>query len=151
MEMNEGRGTCQVCIPKKSAIGWKSTIWWVQEVSEALGFISKRAHQRHFHGEMGEEDELGAIPLFIESGYLVRLKLPSAEVRDGIDDDPGDSTTKVDDLEDVKRRKGKRGGERTSCKTKLMTPVARMSLANQEYQATQPSSRGESEVKSTVP
>jgi hypothetical protein len=47
---------------------------------------------------MGEEDELGAIPLVLRGGYLGGLKLPFAEVRDGVDDDPGDGTTKVDDL-----------------------------------------------------
>jgi hypothetical protein len=47
---------------------------------------------------MGKEHALCALPLILSRRELVRLKLPSAEVRNGVDDDPRDTTSKVHNL-----------------------------------------------------
>jgi hypothetical protein len=53
---------------------------------------------RGLNGEVREQDLLGALPLLPWRRDFVRLELPLAEVRDGIDDDPRDAAAKVDKL-----------------------------------------------------
>lgn len=56
------------------------------------------AYLREFNGEMGEQDSLGALPHLGVCRLFLGLKLPLTEVRDSVDDHPGDAAAKVDDL-----------------------------------------------------
>jgi len=47
---------------------------------------------------MREKDLLRTSPLLSSSRYLVGLKLPLAEIRNRVDDDPWDAASKVHDL-----------------------------------------------------
>jgi hypothetical protein len=66
--------------------------------ADRLGDGVEEPDGRGLDGEVGEEDLFGALPLLLRSRDFTRLELPPPEVRDGVDDDPGDATTKVDDL-----------------------------------------------------
>lgn len=49
-----------------------------------------------FDGEVGEEDELRAVPLFGCGGDFLPLNLVLVEIGDAVDDDPGDAASEVD-------------------------------------------------------
>ena len=51
---------------------------------------------------MGEQDKLGAFPLFSDGGNFARLQLPLAEVWDGVDYDPWDAAAEVHNLQSKK-------------------------------------------------
>jgi hypothetical protein len=57
-----------------------------------------RTHQRSLDGKVREQDLFRALPLLRRRRNLVRLELPFTEVRDGVDDDPGDAAAEVDSL-----------------------------------------------------
>jgi hypothetical protein len=59
-----------------------------------------RANHGHFHGEMREQYELGAMPLVLGRWDFCRLEFPLPEVWDGVDDDPWYAPTKVHQLEE---------------------------------------------------
>ena len=52
-------------------------------------------------GEVTEQNLSGAFPLLSRSRDFVWLQLPLAEVRNSVDDDPWDATTKVYNLDDI--------------------------------------------------
>ena len=54
-------------------------------------------------GEVTEQNLSGAFPLLSRSRDFVWLQLPLAEVRNSVDDDPWDATTKVYNLDDIPR------------------------------------------------
>ena len=56
------------------------------------------AHLRQFDGEMTEQDSLGTLPHLSVGGDLGRLKLVLAEHGHLVDDDPWNTSAKVDDL-----------------------------------------------------
>jgi hypothetical protein len=47
---------------------------------------------------MGEEDCLCALPLFLRRGHFLGLQLPLVKEWNGVDDNPRDATSKIDDL-----------------------------------------------------
>jgi len=51
-----------------------------------------------FDGEVDEEDKFRAIPLVFIRRNLVRLEFPLSEVRDVVYNNPGDASSKVNDL-----------------------------------------------------
>ena len=71
--------------------------------------ITKRAYSRSLDSEVREENESSAFPLLCWRWDLVRLKFPLAEVRDSVDNNPGDGTSKVDKLYRNRRRNAVRG------------------------------------------
>jgi len=56
-----------------------------------------------------KKDALCALPLILCGRDFVWLKLPPTKVRDGINYNPGDATSKIDKL--VKEETGKAGGD----------------------------------------
>jgi hypothetical protein len=56
------------------------------------------AYQGQFNREMGVQNELGTLPLLLGRRDLIRLELPFAKIRHGINNNPGNASTKVDDL-----------------------------------------------------
>lgn len=56
------------------------------------------AHLRQFDGKVTEQDSLGALPHLSVGGDLGRLELVLAEHGHLVDDDPGNTSTEVDDL-----------------------------------------------------
>ncbi len=93
-------------------------------------------NRRQFNSEMRKQDHLGAFPLVQSSRNLIGLELPLAEIGYRIDDYPGYTTAKIDDLDAagqsllVKQRK-----RSTSCNKKLINPVAMIGFPIQTYQA----------------
>ena len=59
----------------------------------------KYAHGGSFNRKVGEQDELGAFPLFSDGGNFGRLQLPLSEIRDGVDDHPWDAAAEVHNLQ----------------------------------------------------
>lgn len=55
-------------------------------------------HLRQFDGEMTEQDSLGTLPHLSVGGDFGRLKLVLAEHGHLVDDDPWNTSAKVDDL-----------------------------------------------------
>jgi len=56
------------------------------------------AYKGKFDREMRIQHELGTLPLLFWSRELVYLKLPLAKIWHGVNDNPGNATTKVYDL-----------------------------------------------------
>ncbi len=68
-----------------------------------VGISSHQGNRRftnrwQFDGEMRKQDHLGAFPLVQSSRNLIGLKLPLAEIGYRIDDNPGYTTAKIDNL-----------------------------------------------------
>lgn len=63
-----------------------------------LGHGVEEPDLRQLDGEMREQHQLGAGPLFLPGGNLGRLNLILVEIRDLVDDDPGQTAAKVDGL-----------------------------------------------------
>jgi hypothetical protein len=59
---------------------------------------SNAAYEGEFYSEVGIQNELGTRPLFFRRWHLIRLKLPLAKVWHGVNNNPGNATTKVDNL-----------------------------------------------------
>jgi len=58
---------------------------------------------------MGKKHTLCALPLILSSRNLVWLELPPTKIRNGVDDDPRDTTSKVDNL--MEEETSKAGGD----------------------------------------
>lgn len=58
----------------------------------------RRAYSGPLNGEMGKEDPLGTLPLFLSCRHLGGLQFPLAEVWDGINYNPRYAPTEVDGL-----------------------------------------------------
>jgi hypothetical protein len=56
------------------------------------------AYQGELYSEVGKEHALCALPLILGRWNLVWLKLPPTKVRDGINNDPGNTTSEIDNL-----------------------------------------------------
>lgn len=63
----------------------------------------KQVDERELAGEVGEENDLGAVPDLSVGDCLVGLDLPLSEVWHSVDDEPRSCSTKVDDLMQHKR------------------------------------------------
>ena len=61
----------------------------------------EKIDEREFAGEVGDQDVFGAGPKLLVRYVLVLLQLPLLEVRDPVDDEPWDTTSKVDNLASV--------------------------------------------------
>jgi len=103
MVCHEGKGTCQVIMPKFSAMGWNSQILVKEISSERMIGTSNHAYSRELDGKVGEQDHFRAFPLFLGSRNLIRLKFPLAEIWNSIDDNPRDGTSEVHKLERASR------------------------------------------------
>jgi len=66
--------------------------------SETLSNWVKQPNQGELDGKVGKEDTLCAFPLILGRRDLVWLELPPTKVRNGVDDDPRDATSEVDNL-----------------------------------------------------
>ena len=77
---------------------------WVKQPNLGQGVRGRstraepRTYQGKLYGEVGKENSLCALPLVLSGGDLVRLELPPAKVRDRVDNDPRDTTSKIDNL-----------------------------------------------------
>ncbi len=56
-------------------------------------------NRRQFDSEMRKQDHLGAFPLVQSGRNLIGLELPLAEIGYRIDDNPGYTTAKIDNLD----------------------------------------------------
>lgn len=61
----------------------------------------EKVDEREFAGKVGDQDVFGAGPELLVRYVLVLLQLPLLEVRDPVDDEPWDTTAKVDNLSSV--------------------------------------------------
>lgn len=86
----EDRNLNRHCLPRRE---WDTSIHTAR-----LGHWVKEPDLRQFDGEMTEENEFRACPLFLHGGDLRPLKLVLVEVWDLVDNDPGKTSSKVNSL-----------------------------------------------------
>lgn len=66
--------------------------------SEEFGERMEEPDSWEFNGKVREQDEFGALPLLLLARHLVWLELPTTEIGNRINNDPGNTASKVDDL-----------------------------------------------------
>lgn len=113
MDFHEGKGTCQVAMPRVSARGWNNQIY-IKFEPMYTELPTKNTHSRKLNRKVREKDLLRALPLLLWCRNLVGLKFPLAEIGNRVNDNPGYATTKVNDLKDV-------GGQQDAPKNTLIT------------------------------
>ena len=101
-----------------------------------------KTNSRQLNREMGEKNLFRALPLLRRGRNLVRLEFPPFKVWYGVDDDPRNAASKVNNLEKVNQYEKafshlSQDVLLTSCIMKLMRPVAMTGLLIQIYHAAQ--------------